>query len=504
MHILLYNWVDYLDDEKRGGGVSVYLRNLMTALGSRERVRPVFLSSGISYDLVARKPRWERMRHGSEENRENRYEIVNSGVLSPSHHSFGNPAQLSHGPTRDAFFDFVEKTGPYDVIHFHNLEGLPADVLEIKARFPDTKVILSLHNYYPVCPQVNLWHQEKRACSDFEGGAKCGACLVHKHDERLIRVANSVAYRLKRAGIRPGMRSFDLLFRQLFRIAHRTGRFAGRLQRSLRRTPAVAQAHASGFADRRQGMIDQINANCDLVLGVSDRVCEIARVYGVRPEILRTSYIGTKQAEAFAETRPAATLPKSKTALTLGFLGYMRRDKGFFFLLDTLEALPPELAAQVRLVVAARTGETEAMRRLELLKVRLGSVAHLDGYSHDGLDDLLRDVDVGLIPVLWEDNLPQVAIEMHARHIPLLTSDMGGARELAGCPDMVFAAGDTDSFADRIRALLAGEVDLERYWQDANAPQTMTGHLDDLKRLYSREKVAVPATKSSVLKATVL
>ena len=33
------------------------------------------------------------------------------------------------------------------------------------------------------------------------------------------------------------------------------------------------------------------------------------------------------------------------------------------------------------------------------------------GYRKE-LDDLLRDVDVGLIPVLWEDNLPQVAIEM--------------------------------------------------------------------------------------------
>ena len=46
----------------------------------------------------------------------------------------------------------------------------------------------------------------------------------------------------------------------------------------------------------------------------------------------------------------------------------------------------------------------------------------------------------GVVPVLWHDNLPQVAIEMHARHIPLLTSDMGGAQELGNCPEMVFAA----------------------------------------------------------------
>lgn len=489
MRILFYNWVDYLDDEKRGGGVSVYLRNLMTILEEQPGFRPVFLSAGISYDLRRRAPRWERMRHGPEENRVNRYEIVNSGVLSPSHHSFGNSAQLSHPPTREVFFDFVEKTGPYDVIHFHNLEGLPADVLEIKSRMPGTKVILSLHNYYPICPQVNLWHKEKMSCTEFGNGTKCGNCLVHKHDERLIRTANAVAYRLKTAGLKPGTRSFDLLFQQLLRVGHRTGRAIGRVRRSFRSKALEANgaARAAGFADRRRKMIGQINTGCDLVLCVSDRVREIARDYGIAPDILRTSYIGTREARKFAETRPADSLPKAKTALTLAYLGYMRRDKGFFFLLDALEALPPDLAGRVRVVVAARNGEPEAMTRLELLKVRLAGVAHLNGYSHDGLDDLLRDVDVGLVPVLWEDNLPQVAIEMHARHIPLMTSDMGGAQELSGCPDMVFAAGDVNSFADRVRALLDGEVDMQRYWQNASPPQTMSGHLDELKRLYSGE-----------------
>jgi len=35
MRVLYYNWVDYLDDEKRGGGVSVYLNNLMAAMSAQ-------------------------------------------------------------------------------------------------------------------------------------------------------------------------------------------------------------------------------------------------------------------------------------------------------------------------------------------------------------------------------------------------------------------------------------------------------------------------------------
>ena len=52
MKILFYNWVDYLDDEKRGGGVTVYQRNTIQAMRAKEDVSCTFLSSGISYDVL--------------------------------------------------------------------------------------------------------------------------------------------------------------------------------------------------------------------------------------------------------------------------------------------------------------------------------------------------------------------------------------------------------------------------------------------------------------------
>ena len=82
---------------------------------------------------------------------------------------------------------------------------------------------------------------------------------------------------------------------------------------------------------------------------------------------------------------------------------------------------------------------------------------------------------MGLVPPLWADSLPQVAIEMHSRHIPLLGSDMGGARELAGCDAMVFAAGDAAALRARLAALVAGEVDMDAYWRGARAPGVSDG-----------------------------
>ena len=176
VRVLYVNWVDYLDAEGRGGGVSLYQRNLMAA---RPGPDTVFLAAGTAHDLRPGPPRWEPMRHGPDTDRARRVEIVNSGVMAPAHVSFGDPAQVGHPATEAVFLDFLARQGPFDVVHFNNLEGLPVTVLGLKARFPDTRVVLSLRNYYPVCPQVNLWWREKQNCGDFEGGKRGGHAGGH-------------------------------------------------------------------------------------------------------------------------------------------------------------------------------------------------------------------------------------------------------------------------------------------------------------------------------------
>ena len=486
MRVLYVNWVDYLDTQGRGGGVSLYQRNLMAA---RPGDDTLFLASGTSYDMRPGPPRWEPMRHGPAADRARRFEIVNSGVMAPGHVSFGDPAQVDHPATEAVFFDFLESHGPFDVVHFNNLEGLPAGVLRLADRCPGTRVVLSLHNYYPLCPQVNLWQRECAHCTDFEGGRACETCLPVPPAPRAGRMAAGLDYRLKSAGLEPGSRRYDAIFALVLAL----GRRALGLVRAIRRArwsapvpTAAAPALAAPFGLRRTAMVEAINQGCDVVLCVSDAVRDIAVSHGIEPDIARTCYIGTTQAAAWDVTAPRPLPAPGDVPLTLAYLGYMRRDKGFYFLLDALESAPDDLLARLRLVVAARAGDALTMARLRALGPRLAALDWHDGYTHAGLEALLEGVDVGLVPPLWADNLPQVAIEMHSRHIPLLCSDMGGAQELSGSAAMTFAAGDAEAFQDRLAALVAGEIDMDAYWRNAQAPVTMGLHLTELERHYTQ------------------
>ena len=138
-------------------------------------------------------------------------------------------------------------------------------------------------------------------------------------------------------------------------------------------------------------MVELINTHCDKVLCVSNRVGEVAARYGIAPQLITTSYIGTRHAEKFAETMPRPAITRADGTLTLAYLGYMRRDKGFFFLLEALEALPDETAAKVNLMICSRLIDQPTMDRLTALSDRFASLLFADGYAHDQLDELLSE-----------------------------------------------------------------------------------------------------------------
>ena len=70
----------------------------------------------------------------------------------------------------------------------------------------------------------------------------------------------------------------------------------------------------------------------------------------VKPEIIKTSYIGTKFAEnAMNKNRTDKTSP-----FTIAFMGYARIDKGFWFLIKCLKNIPEDIAKNIKVVLAAK------------------------------------------------------------------------------------------------------------------------------------------------------
>lgn len=489
MKILIYNWLaPGAPSTFGGGGVHTYVNNVLRAFAERSHLKVTFLSSGSMYSAMTRRPYFKMDPHylqGPIEGIQS-FSIWNSEVPAPGSLSFANPASISAPATITAFGRFVDQHGPFDVVHFNNIEGLPIAVLgELKRRYPSIKVIFSLHNYHLFCPQVNLWWRESERCIDYADGSKCTSCVMSPPNVQGITTLRRARSLLRTFGAPERLtEKLREKYISLRNSLTRSGRAAETGQSAPREIFNILNnSEVAYLRRRRQSHVEHINSYVDRVLCMSKYVAGVATRFGVSDNILRVDYIGTRHAATAARHPRKCDYPGK--VLSLGYLGYMRRDKGFYFLIDSLSQMPPELAKSIRIVIAAKCDDPSIKPRLAELKLRLNDVRFYDGYTQNDLDTILKDVDVGVVPVMWEDNLPQVAIEMMSRGCPIITSNLGGAQELGGCnPDFVFSAGDSNDFTRIVRQLVSRETSLSAYWAQAMKLTSMEEHQESLLRHY--------------------
>lgn len=473
MKILYCYWMQYNDVNSRGGGVQVYQRNIINQLRANKNTKIYTLSSGIAYD--GKKECYvEKLKNDGDIER---FQIVNSPMLAPSKSSFYDQSMyLSDIQLKAVFRDFLQSLGGVDVIHFQSLEGFTLKVLELKEEFPQTKFIVSLHNYQCFCPQVNLWKNDEECCDDFHDGNDCLHCLGDYPSTKSFKMYYLFDYYLRKIGLSSYSKPFLGKVKQIY----------GKLkpQTVKKQVDASVNNHeqATIFADFRELNVSYINQYIDVVLCVSRRVREIAVHMGINPKKAKVSYIGS----AFAEHQ-ASESQKSYSGgiLKMAYMGYMRHDKGFYFLLDALEHMKPELAKKVAIIIAARFDDGEAVLRAKKLQKRLADVKLYDGYTHEQIPDILEGVHLGVVPVLWEDNLPQVAIEFKAMGIPVLASDRGGPSELSDSFYFVFKNGDSHDFEEKIENFISTPDVMHDYWKKQHHLITMKEHCCQLMQVYN-------------------
>lgn len=181
--------------------------------------------------------------------------------------------------------------------------------------------------------------------------------------------------------------------------------------------------------------------------------------------------------------------------LHIAFIGYMSREKGLDFLVTALEHATEDFLSHLSLTVLAENTELGMIDRLLKLRTHCRSVVYHDGYERDHLHSLLKEVDLGVVPNLWEDPLPQIATEMITLGIPIVTSDRGGAQEIVGNSNFVFSADSHGSLLSLLEAVVAGSLPLEEFWSPPPALKSMEEHVEELLCFYDRGLILSPATR---------
>jgi glycosyltransferase involved in cell wall biosynthesis len=173
-------------------------------------------------------------------------------------------------------------------------------------------------------------------------------------------------------------------------------------------------------------------------------------------------------------------------ALVLGFIGSLLPHKGLHVLLEAMKRLPG--TSRVTLKVYGSAPEEGTQYALDLRKIASGEsrIAFCGTFGNRHIADVLDGIDVLVIPSLWHENMPLVALSAQAAGCPLVASDIGGMSDVVvhGKNGLLFARGSSVELAELIVRLSADDGLLARLSSQAISPTDTESYVDELEAEY--------------------
>lgn len=158
----------------------------------------------------------------------------------------------------------------------------------------------------------------------------------------------------------------------------------------------------------------------DVVIAPSNYVCYTLSEKTGRPVVTIPNFV----------PHPPKDVPPSGFSDYFLYVGVLERHKGITELVELFREHWREIGA--RLLVAG-TGQLEKRLRAYVKKNDVEDVVRFIGWcDHSTLYSLYRDAHALVMPSLWPENAPLVALEALSVGTPVVSSNMGGLPEIAG------------------------------------------------------------------------
>lgn len=509
LRIAILGWARLSLGAREGSGYNLSASELAAGLAmSGHEIS--YLRSGMRYSIrpgmrVAATERWRGVEC---------FELINSPNCSPAAMNFTNTrAEISSPAQTRAVLAWLDRVGA-EVVHIHSLEGCPFDLIPAIAA-GGRPVVVTPHNYWFVCPQVDLLRGEVALCRDFAGGSHCQGCLPDP-GRRSRRAKRALVQSLERT---VGSGPIDLARWIVTSPRRRAEARAERLNGSRRMV--LDPELAAGFAaEGERGPVHDIGREpkgvkpASPILAIDENERFLAADHHLK--VLDGSPYGRRRVEGIAALNAATVVtppseflgrahvamglegskvcvvrlgqphfdqihrrtkrsagydrrpwsPESPGPLRFAFLGVTRPNKGLDVMVRAIEVLDAGVRRRCQFLVRAGGWDWPFRRRV----AGFPEVQFAGGYDLMQLIAAGGEYDVGILPHIWFENSPLVLLEhLHAGKF-VIASRLGGPPEWIVEPrssrawpqgnGVMFAGGDPAGLAGCIARLVRGEVEL--------------------------------------------
>lgn len=345
------------------------------------------------------------------------------------------------------FSGLLENNRP-DLIHLHSGYLLTVSPLAAAQQL-GIPTVISLHDYWTVCPRIQLLHPDGTRCAG-PSPERCAWCL--RTEQRRYREPD---------------------------------RLSGGLLSRWMEKPAIARLLGASSVQQikeRQSTVRQVLQRCNAILAHARLVRDLILQTGVEEKRVLLSPYGL---DTSAWPDP---LPQKNTSdvLRIGYLGNLIPTKGAAVLVQAFRILKTSLKMELR-IYGDLEKDPAFGRELQHLANGDERIHFLGRYENARVPYLMQDIDVLVVPSLWNETGPLVTLEGLACHTPVVVSDIPNMVHQVRAEEdgLVFQTGNAASLAGQLERLATQPGLLEHLRNGIQPVRTLDEQMQDWITAYT-------------------
>jgi len=364
------------------------------------------------------------------------------------------------------FAEVLDEIKP-EIVHFQHLFRLSTGMVgEAKKR--NIPVLLTLADYWLLCPAIIMLKPEDAVCQGPEEGRACAGC---PHAFGLFGTDQAGSW-------------FQRSLESWLGYAHR-------LKRELPPWLVDFLKTALGRKDDLARKLELINHRRQEMKKVVDQLSLLISPSRFLMEMMLRNQAAPREKIIFSDygfetggfSKKEQTGKEPNRPLTFGFIGTLVRHKGLKVLLQARRLMPAEnIALKIFGELRDFPGFVREMKKLAGKDQR---IQWMGGIEHDQVSRAHAQIDVLVVPSIWYENSPLTIHEAFLSGTPVLASDLGGMRELLSeGGGILFAPGSSLDLAARMKEIIANPGRLEELRKTIPPVKNIEDNCRELLLLY--------------------
>lgn len=340
---------------------------------------------------------------------------------------FRDAAELQwiwHNPGIDRILGEELDRNRPDLVHVHHVTCLSTTMLDV-IKGRGIPLVMTLHDFWTVCPRGQRITPELEVCTSLDR-ARCAPCLARLWPH------------------------FGVTEEALHRV-----------DAEMRTRLGLCDALITPSRFHRERMLE---AGLDP-----------ARVHAI-PHGLDHALI------------PAGE-PRTGEPCRVGFIGSVIPSKGVHVLVEAMNHIGAAgVSCHIHGEAVNHHGDTGYLERLQALARKDLSFEFAGPYEQDRIAEILKGLDILVVPSLWWETFCLTMREAMLAGIPVIASDHGAMHEALAdvCPEMLFKPGDAWDLAHKLHALATNPELRRRASSLRNAVRTLEEMASDTEAVYRR------------------